>query len=509
VFIAPEGSVAVEQEIIIYKYDAPSLDNSPYYTVTDEYEITGPDGGHIFFDMPVFFGFDTSDEEEALQSSIQIFDEYMGVWVKAETAYNQADGKLYLVTNHFSSFRKFVSDMYKGAKRVASQAGKTAVGYVYAAKDTTLSKPKITSAMEIKENGVGVFRYNFAPNYMFKDDTAITRSFWFEASPANMIGDAYRLAGLEMTDRILGEPPLEGDINKAGKSVKDVLVPYSAEAKVYINGPSDMVFELTREELPFKHDFKATACPVGEYRFNWNFKNGFAQDTNGKDESNVSTTYTEFKEYKPTVTLYDMKNNILSSYEVTLTLKEKESTTPTPAKEAPVAATPVPTPIPTPTPTPTPTPEAIVPVDFFECLYGTRMDLSFSGGTLTGEDWTRTKGFVGYSLKGTCKAGDAVSLTLTGTQSSVPDTNAQADLVFNNLSMTLEFLDSNQKVIGEKQKYNSGNVKDASLSHQLGVALPSGTATVKIGGTFTCRWSTPYTVAVEMVSVNVVLKVEE
>ena len=54
--IVPAGSIAVETKITVYKYDAPSVDESPYYTVTDEYEIAGPDGGMV--NDVVFFGLD-------------------------------------------------------------------------------------------------------------------------------------------------------------------------------------------------------------------------------------------------------------------------------------------------------------------------------------------------------------------------------------------------------------------------------------------------------------------
>lgn len=143
--IVPAGSIAVETKITVYKYDAPSVDESPYYTVTDEYEITGPDGGHVFIDAPVFFGLDVRDEEEAMQSSYQIFDEFEGLWVKAEAVYVEEDGKLYLETSHFSGFRRFVSDMHQGAKRKAGEAvdaGKKGVDYIYkggkAAKDAVV-----------------------------------------------------------------------------------------------------------------------------------------------------------------------------------------------------------------------------------------------------------------------------------------------------------------------------------------------------------------------------------
>ena len=119
--IVPAGSIGEKMKIVISKYDAPSIDDSLYYTVTDEYEITGSDGEHVFFDQPVFFSLDVEDEEEALQTSYQIFDEYAGLWVKAETVYVEEEGRLYLVTTHFSGFRKFVSVMYQGAKKMAGE----------------------------------------------------------------------------------------------------------------------------------------------------------------------------------------------------------------------------------------------------------------------------------------------------------------------------------------------------------------------------------------------------
>ena len=128
VFIAPEGSMTQAQEIIIYKYQAPSLDDSPYWTVAEEYEITGPDGGHVFFEGPVYFGVDTTDAEEAVHSSFQIFDELSGLWVSAETWYSEDEARVYLATTHFSGFRRFVSDMRTGfgrlAQKTVDEAGK-------------------------------------------------------------------------------------------------------------------------------------------------------------------------------------------------------------------------------------------------------------------------------------------------------------------------------------------------------------------------------------------------
>ncbi len=119
VFIAPAGSVMHDQEIVIYKYDAPSFDDSPYWTVAEEYEITGPDGGHLFFQKPVYFGINATDAEEADHSAFQIYNEFSGLWVSAETWYDQEQARVYLSTTHFSSFRRFVSDMRTGLGRLA------------------------------------------------------------------------------------------------------------------------------------------------------------------------------------------------------------------------------------------------------------------------------------------------------------------------------------------------------------------------------------------------------
>lgn len=121
VFIAPEGSTMQAQEITIYKYQAPSLDDSHHWTVVEEYEITGPDGGHVFFDQPVYFGVDTTDAEEAVYSAFQIFDELSGLWVSAETWYSEDEARVYLATTHFSGFRRFVSDMRTGFGRLAQK----------------------------------------------------------------------------------------------------------------------------------------------------------------------------------------------------------------------------------------------------------------------------------------------------------------------------------------------------------------------------------------------------
>ena len=116
--IVPADSLTEETVITIYKYDTPSADPSPYYTVLDEYEITGANGEHVFFDSPVFFGLDVEGEDEAMQMAYQIYDEFLGQWVRLETTYVEEENKLYLATEHFSSLRRFVHDMYQGSKKM-------------------------------------------------------------------------------------------------------------------------------------------------------------------------------------------------------------------------------------------------------------------------------------------------------------------------------------------------------------------------------------------------------
>lgn len=143
----------------------------------------------------------------------------------------------------------------------------------------------------------------------------------------------------------------------------------------------------------------------------------------------------------------------------------------------------------------------------YKCAYDTQLDFSISGGELESATWTRVRGFVGYNLNGSIKAGQEISLSLTGTQSTVPETNSQADLVYNNLTVKLTFIDKENKAAGEEIIYTSENVKESPLSHKLSSVVPKDAVSVKITGGFTCRWVTPHTVAEETAALNVTLKV--
>lgn len=144
----------------------------------------------------------------------------------------------------------------------------------------------------------------------------------------------------------------------------------------------------------------------------------------------------------------------------------------------------------------------------FETTYQTHLDFSLDGGTLTDAAWTVIQYFSGYTLTGTGKTGELISLALTGIQSPVPDTNPSADLVFNNLTMVLSFRDAGHNIIGEEVRYSSGNVKTSPLSYQLEGVIPAGAKTAVISGSFKCRWATSV-VAEETVSVTVELEIEE
>ena len=145
----------------------------------------------------------------------------------------------------------------------------------------------------------------------------------------------------------------------------------------------------------------------------------------------------------------------------------------------------------------------------YKNTYDTQLDFTISGGDLKSATWTRVQGYIGYNLSGTIKTGEDISVSLVGTQSPVPETNAKADLVFNNLTMSLVFLDNGGRPFGSEIKYTSDNVKKSPLSHDFEVTVPKDAVSVKITGSFTCRWVTPHAVAEETVALNVILKVTE
>ncbi|NTV89577.1 MAG: PKD domain-containing protein [Clostridiales bacterium] len=131
-----EGSVSKEQELVVYKLEEPCSDDSPYYSVTDEFEITDGEGNHVFFNFPAVIMLDVEDMEEAMSTTVQYFDEALGVWVVADTGYNIDEGKLYVKTTHFSSWRRFRDSLKKVVSKQidsAVDAGKKVISFPYTA----------------------------------------------------------------------------------------------------------------------------------------------------------------------------------------------------------------------------------------------------------------------------------------------------------------------------------------------------------------------------------------
>lgn len=149
-------------------------------------------------------------------------------------------------------------------------------------------------------------------------------------------------------------------------------------------------------------------------------------------------------------------------------------------------------------------PPEVVSSGSFDSTSGTRMDFSESGGNLTGAEWTYVRHAAIYKLLGTCKEGETISLSITGTQAPGVD----KALVGNNISAYLTFRDGNANVIDEEQRYESGYVKSSPLSYEIGAAVPSGAKTVDINITFSCCWAGAEIVT-ESVTVMVKLDVVE
>ncbi len=146
--LIPPGSLAESREIVISRYDVPVEETSPFDTVEEEYEVTDASGNHLFFEGPVFFGI-TVSEEEADSTGMRYFDNELGVWVLADTAYNPEDGRLYVKTTHFSGWQRFTTHIKKKiGQKIDSgiQSGKEIVNDTYNA-----GKSAVNTVVELAE----------------------------------------------------------------------------------------------------------------------------------------------------------------------------------------------------------------------------------------------------------------------------------------------------------------------------------------------------------------------
>ncbi len=141
----------------------------------------------------------------------------------------------------------------------------------------------------------------------------------------------------------------------------------------------------------------------------------------------------------------------------------------------------------------------------FEATDGTKMDFSFEGGTITGAKWGVVRHSTSYSLEGTFKEGESISLGVKGTQAPVSE-----DIhVWNTMKVYLTFYDSDSKPIGEAVKYDSGTVKEGTLSYAVGNSVPEGTIEISASGIFTTRWANAHTVVNDSASIYIKLKPEK
>lgn len=141
----------------------------------------------------------------------------------------------------------------------------------------------------------------------------------------------------------------------------------------------------------------------------------------------------------------------------------------------------------------------------FEATDGTKMDFSFEGGTITGAKWDVVRHGTIYSLEGTFKEGENISIGVKGTQAPVAEENH----VWNIMQVSFTFFDSEYKPMSKSEKYDSGTVKEGTLSYAFGTAVPPGTHEISISGAFTTRWANAHTVVNDSVSIYIKLKPEK
>lgn len=263
-----------------------------------------------------------------------------------------------------------------------------------------------------------------------------------------------------------------------------------------------MTYELTEGAREVEHTFEAAVRPEGSYRFEWDFGDGSpTQSTQGRS-SIISHTYTGTGTWHPKVMLYSDNGAKLAEDGVTIILEYAEGASPS---EEPADSTPPADPVAL-------DPDSdIVPVvssGKFVCRtwINTSMD-SFvvGGGTLTGANWSYSKGYRSYNLSGTAKAGETVSLSIAGTMGKM---GYQMEHQGNDLVMTLKVFDTNGKEIEQfTQKVETLKSSSPSLGDTVSIVVPANASRVEMSGYFSCRWFTPYSGAGETVAVSVKLNV--
>ena len=123
---------------------------------------------------------------------------------------------------------------------------------------------------------------------------------------------------------------------------------------------------------------------------------------------------------------------------------------------------------------------------------------------MTGAEWSYSRGYRGYNLTGTCKAGETVSLNIAATMGEM---GYKMEHKGNTLVMNLKVFDLNGKEIeAATQKIEILKSESKSLSDAVSIALPANASKVIMSGSFDCSWVTPGAVASETVAVTVSLR---
>lgn len=156
-------------------------------------------------------------------------------------------------------------------------------------------------------------------------------------------------------------------------------------------------------------------------------------------------------------------------------------------------------------------PAPVVTSGSFAATSGTKMDFTVSGGTLTGAQWTIRPHFTAYNLTGTFRAGDTISLSVTGTEALGLADSTTSHLVFNSVGGYIDYYTGTGARIGETQRYQSEYVQSPSLSHEFTAAIPAEAQEMVIRAQFVCRWAVDYSLLIvdEFVVIDLRLKVEK
>ncbi len=137
----------------------------------------------------------------------------------------------------------------------------------------------------------------------------------------------------------------------------------------------------------------------------------------------------------------------------------------------------------------------------------TSMDsFSVGGGELSGADWSFSRGYVGYNLTGTFTPGETLSLSIAGTMGEM---GYQMQHKGNDLSFYVKYFDESGRELKDLTRAKAfEKSSDASMTDEISAETLDYVKKIELHGSFTCKWSTPYSAASETVAVKVVLESE-